>query len=234
MHFITIIYNTILNALFPLSKSEEELFAMNEETAFETLPEAPPVPIEAFSVFAYKDEKVSKLIWNIKYKKSEKAIKIASYALFKKIQKILSNMFLDENVLPSKIILLPIPISKRRRRERGFNQCELLLQEIERLQNNASIRNDKFILHFNHKLLIRGKHSSRQTLKHRQERLKDAKDIFSVDYEEFENVIKEVQLENVLFIIIDDVITTGSTMLDAVKVLREVGAQKIISLSVAH
>jgi competence protein ComFC len=174
---------------------------------------------------------VSKLIWNIKYKKSKQAVKIASYALFMKIHEILNEKIIGDN---QKIILLPIPISKRRRRERGFNQCELLIEEIKNLQNNTKNKQNNFKLEFNSSLLVRDKHVSRQTLKHRRERLKDAKDIFGINIAELEIIKKQNQLENIIFFIIDDVITTGSTILDAEKVLRNSGAQNIILLSVAH
>jgi competence protein ComFC len=231
MHFILSIFNVIVEAIFPLSSEEKELFAMNEETASNVLPKSPPVPIHAYAVFAYKNDLVSKLIWNIKYKKSKQAVKIASYALFMKIHEILNKKIIGDN---QKIILLPIPISKRRRRERGFNQCELLIEEIKNLQNNTKNKQNNFKLEFNSSLLVRDKHVSRQTLKHRRERLKDAKDIFGINIAELEIIKKQNQLENIIFFIIDDVITTGSTILDAEKVLRNSGAQNIILLSVAH
>lgn len=234
MHFIHRIYNTILDALFPLSETEKKLFAMNEETAMNTLPKAPPVPIPAFAIFAYKNEMVSKLIWNIKYKKSQKAIRIASYALFMKIQTILNDTYTKENtVLPKKIYLLPIPITKRRRRERGFNQCELLIKEIENIQNSMGDKY-RFRLYSNFNLLIREKHVSRQTLKDRQERLAGAKNIFGINSKELNAVKDSLPLDNILFFVIDDVITTGSTMLDAVKTLNSTGLRNVISLSVAH
>ena len=93
---------------------------------------------------------------------------------------------------------------------------------------------------------------SRQTLKDRKERIESAKDIFVADVEAIDKLICKLDIKKLnsdksnadelgtnkskgyLVIVIDDVITTGSTILDAIKTLRKAGLEKTFGLSVAH
>jgi len=246
MSFIRNLYTLILDALFPLLPEERVLFSYSPEKAYQELPRSPhSITPNTQSLFAYKDERVVKLIWNIKYKKSKPALEIGGYALYQylagprgcalfssKPNEVVTESTRTLPCLEEKsaqprgphIILIPIPITTKRRRERGFNQCELLVAEIQRLdiRKHFSVRTD---------VLIRTQHSSRQTLKDRAHRLEDARGIFSVN----EPVIKEIssRYPSPLFIIIDDVITTGSTMSEALGTLKKVGCDAR-GLSLAH
>ena len=245
MSLIKVLYNTVLDALFPTSKAEQEVLAMDECTAFHSLPRAKKSPIhEACSIFSYKDDRVWRLIWCIKYKKSKPAARIAGYALFKALKTFSRAAF--------PIIIVPMPITKQRRRERGFNQCELIADEIEKLKIHsaksmeiaAAKSNGIFIVR---DLLIRTRHKSRQTMKDREERLASTKDMFAVNQNAADKLdtlynirnlpgtkINQTPTANYLVIVIDDVVTTGSTIRDAISTLREAGFEKTFGISVAH
>lgn len=214
MPIINTLYKMVLDALFPMSKAEVELFEFTKEGAYAKLPPAPAPPIpDVESIFAYKDERVAKLVWNIKYNKSSQALNIGGYALYQK---------LIEKYRPFQpIVIAPMPITPRRRRERGFNQCELLALEMKKFDagNQFTVRAD---------LLLRTHHLSRQTLKSRGERLESAQGIFSVN----EKVAGEIT--GATIIVIDDVITTGSTMKEAVGTIRKAGFKNVYGLSLAH
>ena len=230
------IIKTILDAIFPFSREDKKVLAFSPEEALLSLPPAPKTPIEnCFSVFAYKNPLVTKLIWNIKYKKSAQAIKIGGYALYKQLIE-LDEKYFDKLGSYSNIIIIPIPITNRRRNERGYNQCELLLNEIEKLDTKKRLILKKDLLERIH-------HQDRQTLKNRDERLESAKDIFAVNEivaSELKNqisnvnVIKNTPDSEPIFVIIDDVITTGSTIKEAMETLRKAGFSKIYGLSLAH
>ncbi|MFA6601956.1 MAG: hypothetical protein WCT02_03830 [Candidatus Paceibacterota bacterium] len=219
MSFISFLISFVLDALFPLSPAEKEVLAVEPGKIFQVLPRAKASPVpEACSIFTYKDERVRKLIWSIKYKKSPKAVILAGQALYRVLN--------DFSRAVRPIIVIPMPITKKRRRERGFNQCELLTNQIEKLDLDK-----RLIVARN--VLLRKVHISRQTLKDRRERLESVKDIFWADSE----AVKKLNLDlakNYLVIVIDDVVTTGSTILEAIQTLRKAGLEKTFGLSVAH
>ena len=97
------------------------------------------------------------MIWQIKYKKNKHAIRCAAYALQSRLQ---------DNTM-----LIPIPISRKRRRERGYNQCELIVDEMIKI--NPNLKKDS-------NLLMRTRHIDKQTFKNRKERIENIKNIFEV------------------------------------------------------
>ena len=219
MFLLKSIYDTMLEALFPVSAEEREVLAMDPEQSFDLLPRAQASPIpEACGIFSYKDERTRKLIWSIKYKRSKAGSAIAGRALYRLVS--------TYSKAASPVVIAPMPITPRRRRERGFNQCELIADEIGRLDTDRRLTIAKDILY-------RKLHKSRQTMKGREERLKNAKDIFFADNAAIEKLGID-KSQDYLIIVIDDVITTGSTMLDAVHTLRKAGLEKTFGLSVAH
>lgn len=255
MKIISFLFKIVLAALFPLSIVEEEVLSMAPEEALKKLQPAPGyegLAVElsnACSIFAYKDEHVEKLVWNIKYKKSLQAMKIGGYALWQALltttgyergvvrdarRTLVSARYsrlpsqpakCPENSFSSPCVVIPMPITNKRRQERGYNQCELLLNEIERLEKTSG--NERFI--FKKDLLVRTHHSSRQTLKGRRERVESAKGIFSVNEETVTD-----DLKNMPIILIDDVITTGSTMKEALETLKSAGLKNTAAISLAH
>ena len=216
------LYSAVLEAVFPTPAAELEALSMNGEQALSLLPRASQFPIaEACSIFSYKDERAWRLIWALKYKKSRRAAEITGYAL---------NSILDVYARAAgRIIIVPMPITQRRRRERGYNQCELLADAIEKIgsANNIFIIRD---------LLFRVRHKSRQTLKDRSHRLASAEDLFAVNEDAAQRIKNEgIPVRNdELIIVIDDVVTTGGTIRDAVHTLRRAGFQNAFGLSVAH
>ena len=238
MSLLKTITTTFSEALFPLPEAEREVLAMGAVAAFKDLPRAERSPVpEACSIFSYKDDRVWRLIWSIKYKKSAGGTAIAGYALHQVLRSYLAAMtgdavIGDAAVMPQ-IIVVPMPITARRRRERGFNQCELLAEEIERLEIERLKIENRLIIAKD--LLVRKIHKSRQSLKDRAERLESARDIFAVNEEAAGQIKNSAHLnKGTLIIVIDDVITTGGTIRDAVETLRKAGFENTWGLSVAH
>ena len=213
------IYDAMLESLFPLHPAERWLLSMSVEGIARELPRSKHSSIpESFAVFSYKDERVQHLIWAIKYKKLAKAAEVAGASLGKYLQQFSMIKELPGDGIMPKIIVVPMPVSKQRRRERGFNQCELITNFLP---------SDKSII-TECNLLIRQKHTSRQTLKDKTER-EEMHDIFAI----VEKVAVSLSKDYII-IIIDDVVTTGATMKAAVSCLRTAGFANTWGLSVAH
>jgi competence protein ComFC len=105
-------------------------------------------------------------------------------------------------------------------RERGFNQAQLLAEEISKLDGGTNFGLEKDVLK-------RPKDSEHQAhIKDKKGRLKNASGAFAV------NNIESVKGKNI--ILIDDVVTTGATLHEAKRVLRQAGAKKVVAFTVAH
>jgi competence protein ComFC len=207
---LSVLWNFFIDFVFPPSSEELLLRELTTEEIFHKLPTAPATPFPFItSVFAYKNELVSKLIWNIKYKKDAHAVELGGFALYEKLKR--------ENL--ESIVLIPIPISRKRRKERGYNQCELLVNEIIKLDRENKFRKD-------FDLLVRTKHTERQTLKNRKERIEGAESVFSVNKSDLERTTP--------LVIIDDVTTTGSTTKEAREVLIKNGFVDVKVFTLAH
>ncbi|MDR6553613.1 hypothetical protein [Paenibacillus qinlingensis] len=102
-----------------------------------------------------------------------------------------------------------VPVSERRMQERGFNQAEQMASELGRRVGIPVIS-----------LLNRSKHTDKQSFKNRSERIDDLADVFEVDAKGHCE-IRELG-EAIIIYIVDDVYTTGSTMNQCAKTLREV------------
>ena len=107
-----------------------------------------------------------------------------------------------------------IPSSKKALKERGFNQCEYIANEIG-YRNNYKVINT----------LKKVKGTKVQKTLSREERIENLKGAFEV--------IEERKVEGKKFIIIDDVITTGATLKEAEEVLKRHGALQINTLTIA-
>ena len=114
-------------------------------------------------------------------------------------------------------LIIPVPLHSRRLHERGFNQAELIAQEIA----------DYFQLPIKTDILKRIRPTQRQTdLKDNKERKNNIKDAFEIN--DFEPIKGKVVL------LIDDVITSGATLSEAAKILKQSGAKEVWAITVAR
>ncbi len=113
--------------------------------------------------------------------------------------------------------LIPIPLHKVKQRERGYNQAELLARGISRM-TGIPVRAD---------LVRRKRHTQTQTQLNLDERRKNVEDAFGLT-----RAAPDV-LRGSVCLLIDDVITTGSTIQACSKELMKAGALQIIAASAA-
>ncbi len=115
-------------------------------------------------------------------------------------------------------ILVPIPLHRRRQNWRGFNQAE----EIGRLVA------DEFGWKFLPNLLVRKISTLPQVSLSRERRRENVKEVFSLN-----PIYRSLTFRDNLFLIFDDVWTTGSTIKEACKVLKKAGAKEVWGLTIA-
>ena len=191
-----------------------------------------------FPLYDYRDKTIKKSLWLLKYKGRKRLAGVFAENIYEKILEELSELSVMENFIDA--ILIPIPLSRKRYRERGFNQAELICQEIIKINTKANLRdsvdaNTHFSYSVNMKLekdvLIKPRETEHQAhIKDRSARLKNMIGTFAIKNEE-ENK-KLIKGKNI--ILIDDILTTGATLSEARKVLRRAGARKVIAFTVAH
>jgi ComF family protein len=212
------ILNTILDLIFP--NSCLSCRKQGEHLCQECLSDLPPADNQEedfiYSVFNYRNKAVKNCIWTIKYRRKHSIGKILAKTMSDKLLEELSELEMMENFTDP--LIVPIPLSKKRLKERGFNQAEILAEELAKI--NPSLALEKNVL-------CKIKDTANQArLKNRNERLKNLKGCFEVRNPEL--------IKNKNIILIDDVSTTGATMTEARKVLQNSGAGKIIGLTFAH
>lgn len=171
-----------------------------------------------YPIYDYRHKAVRETIWLLKYKNHKRLADILAEALYARILEELSELSVMKNF--HEPVLIPIPLSKERQRERGFNQALLLCRAIVALdgENNLELNAD---------VLVKPKDSEHQArIENRAHRLKNIVGSFAVKNAD--------AIKNRNIILVDDVTTTGATLSEAKKVLKQAGAKNVIAFTVAH
>ncbi|PZR74190.1 MAG: amidophosphoribosyltransferase [Chthoniobacterales bacterium] len=102
-------------------------------------------------------------------------------------------------------LIVPVPLHSARERERGFNQATLLAELLSR-RIGTPLR----------PVLERIRYTTTQTAYDRAERMENLRDAFRLR--------KKADVRELRVLLIDDVLTTGSTLSECARVLKEAGA----------
>lgn len=113
-------------------------------------------------------------------------------------------------------VIIPIPLHYRRMLQRRYNQSILLAQELSK----------KSKVSFDSLSLVRHKNTRPQVEFSGHQRIKNVKDAFSVRHPE--------NIKGKRVLLIDDVLTTGSTLKEATIALKKAGAKSVDTLTVAR
>jgi ComF family protein len=126
------------------------------------------------------------------------------------------NKELEMDLPAGRQVFVPIPLFSSKLRKRGYNQAEILAKELSK----------KFNVPFQN-VLERIRNTKTQVGMTNIERRKNIKDAFGLI-----NHKSEILDQNVF--LVDDVVTTGSTLLEAAKMLKRNGAKRVIGLTLAR
>ncbi|WP_222708567.1 ComF family protein [Paenibacillus sp. N3.4] len=121
-----------------------------------------------------------------------------------------------------KEVITFVPVSNRRLLERGFNQAEQMAEELGGKVGLPVVP-----------LLYRSKHTEKQSFKKRHERMDDLEHVFEVN-ETMLDCVSQSSTNPLVIYVVDDVYTTGSTMNQCAKVLRERVTAEIYGLTWAR
>ncbi|MCX6763699.1 MAG: ComF family protein [Candidatus Moranbacteria bacterium] len=180
----------------------------------ESCPKCKPLsPLKSLIVAAkYQEDNISKLVHLYKYNFIQD--------LREPLGKLLVQAILKSQIdIPDFII--PVPLHRRRLRWRGFNQAELLADYV-----SANLT-PGLVIPVLKNILIRKKYTSPQMkVKNYWERQKNIQAAFAIQ--------DNTEIKNRRVLLIDDIATTGSTLFECAKVLKESGAKKIYAAVIAR
>lgn len=148
------------------------------------------------------------------------AIKSVKYKWHFDVAKLLSG-FLASNLwrfqIDEGLIMVPVPLHSKRKRWRGFNQAEKLAEVLSRDFSQKYFA-----------VLERKRETKAQVGLDKKERKANMKGAFSIkDGVDFNAIGGRV------FLLVDDVYTSGATMAECAKVLKRAGAKKVWGMAVA-
>ncbi len=113
-------------------------------------------------------------------------------------------------------VIVPVPLHDQRLRQRGFNQSGLIAREFGRHHS----------IPIGFGALIRHRATQPQTRLGRRERLQNVRGAFTV--------ARPDAVRNRAVLLVDDVLTTGTTLSECAKVLKRAGAHRVYALTVAR
>ena len=173
---------------------------------------------QIIALFDYHDPLIKRIIWSLKYHHLKAlGIRLGQF-LYENLLEYISEI--REYTKGQKIIVIPVPISKKRFRIRGYNQalviasgfCKSDKEEIFELRNDIVIKKIKTI--------------PQARIKNRKDRLKNIRGAFAIK--------NQKKIKNRVIFVIDDVTTTGGTINEIIKILKKAKAKKVIGLAIAH
>ena len=135
--------------------------------------------------------------------------------MYKTFTKIILNSKKICDILQTYDIIIPIPIHRKRKNERGYNQSALIAREIAKNINEIKYVN----------AIKKTKNNPRQSSLDRKERIENVKNAYEIANKEI--------ICNKRIILFDDIYTTGATANECSKVLKQNGAKYILVLSLA-
>lgn len=155
----------------------------------------------------YYDEGLDSAIHAMKFNHQPKLSETFGYLLYEEIAKV--------PLLPDWDMILPVPMHRKKKRQRGYNQSELLA---DRLSEYLHIP-------VYHNLLVKTRHTKPQSKLKREERLFNLEDAF--------DVVNGPEIEGKNILLLDDVATTGTTLNNCAKILYEKGAAFVFASVIA-
>ena len=175
---------------------------------------------EDINITYFNNRNLDSLIYFFRYEGYIRKL-VLEFKFFNKfyLGKVFSKIILKNKKLCGNLkfydIIIPVPMHKTKKLERGYNQTEILAKD---LAQNLGILYDKNIL-------IKIVNNKRQSSLSEQDRYKNIKNVFKL-----ENPNK---IKNKKIILIDDICTTSATLEECSRVLKEAKAKTVMALVIA-
>lgn len=112
-------------------------------------------------------------------------------------------------------IIIPVPIHYKRKITRGYNQSALISKEMAKWLN----------IEYNEKVLLKKVNNKPQSIKNKDDRKDNVIGVYYIKRKEL--------ICNKKVILVDDIYTTGSTVNECAKILKQAGVEQIMVLTIA-
>ncbi len=165
----------------------------------------------------YKDEPVFKSArsFGLYEDTLKKAINLLKFYGIKRLSKPLSEKILQMK-LPYVDLVIPVPLHKKRLRQREFNQSALLAKHIAKRMGIPLMLDS----------LIRSRNTMPQVGLNTKERKRNIRKAFEIRDMEF--------IKGKSVMLVDDVYTTGATIRECSGILKKAGAREIYAITITH
>ncbi len=130
---------------------------------------------------------------------------------YRALGKLLALKIQNTKQIDSFDVIVPVPLHKSRQKHRGYNQAELMAEQIAKTLKIPCEKN----------LLIKSVATNSQSMLKRTERLLNLEDAFMA--------VSDGLIAHKNILLIDDIVTTGSTVNQCCKALKRAGAEKVIA-----
>jgi competence protein ComFC len=213
---IEVIKNIVDFVLPP--RSNYEIVKRLDEKSIYQIPRAGKIPgfDWIYPIFQYKDVRVKAIVWELKYRENTKPLEVIGKMMFEEILSLISDIILFNN--NAEFLLIPIPMTVSAKSDRGYNQSEII--------SKAIIENDtKRILLYAPQWFQKIKETAKQSHSTtKEERIKNLENCFEANS----------NVSGKYVILIDDVVTTGSTLREARSELIRAGVKDVYAITIAH
>lgn len=202
----------LLDLIFPPRTDEEIVRDLSVDTFLSLLN---PQLVDythtgTIALYPFSNARVRATLHEAKYHGNEHAFTLLSSALTEYLRD--ADEITQRNATP---VLVPVPLGTARHKARGYNQVEEVLQRTAR-ELGLALATD---------VLIRTRETSTQVGLPRSERERNMRGAFRAAH----------SLDPAhLYLVVDDVITTGATLQAAIDALTAAGATQILPITLAH
>ncbi len=213
-------FSSLLDLLFPREcvgcRTPRTLLC---ENCLGEVPQASPAEHPFIhGTFDYRDPIIKRAIWRFKYKNMRNFAEIFAPYLYDEIIGTIGESLSIS--VSEKFLLVPIPLHKKRLRERGYNQSALLALALIKLDSAK-------LFEYSPDILVRARETKPQAKSEKRAvRLANLRDAFTC--------IDPARVRGRTIILIDDVTTTGATLLEAKRALSSGRPRKVLAFTVGH
>jgi len=159
------------------------------------------------------DEAAKKILYDLKYHNRRDNARMLAFEAAKRLQSWIRQIKPD--------VIIPVPLHRKRQLERGYNQAQLLAGRLSEI-----LASEKIFIPVDSRFLLRVRKTSAQKQLQSTQRRENIKGAFEISYREDPGKYK-----NCTILLVDDIYTTGTTVSECAKVLKETGAGRVFFLT---